>query len=235
MAAKFLLILMRCQAPTIAAIRDLFDVFVNRHVVMLNPARSVRGGRHSVVEGKIPEMTLQHVANLLKTIDTCHVVGLRDYVIIAALAYTAARVGAVARLKRSSLRDGDSDSSLRFSEKGGKQRLIPVRHDLKHYLSLYLDAADLWDAPKTFPLFRSAIRREKRLTKRGLTGHSIARMFRRRLNDADMPDYLSPHGIRGGSATDLLSQRYRSKTSNIYWATPIREPPGSIMRSGWLC
>ena len=122
------------------------------------------------------------------------------------VAYTAARVGAVAKLKRSSLRDGDADWSLQFSEKGGKQRLIPVRHDLKHHLSLYLDAASLRDVPKPSPLFRSAIRREKRLTKRAMTGHSIARMFKRRLKDADLPDYLSPHGIRSGSATDLLSQ-----------------------------
>ena len=106
------------------SIRHLFEVRVNRNVVILNPARSVRGERHTVIEGKTPEITPRHVAQLLKQIDTSHVVGLRDYVIIATLAYTAARVGAVAKLKRSSLRDGDADWSLQFSEKGGKQRLI---------------------------------------------------------------------------------------------------------------
>ena len=30
--------------------------------------------------------------------------------------------------------------------------------------------------------------------------------FKRRVKDAGLPEYLSPHGIRGGSATDLLTQ-----------------------------
>lgn len=30
-------------------------------------------------------------------------------------------------------------------------------------------------------------------------------MFKQRLKDAGLPEYLSPHSVRGGSATDLLS------------------------------
>jgi site-specific recombinase XerD len=124
-----------------------------RHIVILNPARSVRGERHSVIEDKPPEMTPQQVAQLLEDVDTSHVVGLRDYSIILTLTYTAARVGAIARVNRGSLRDAAGDLSLQFSEKGGKQRLIPVRRVLTHYLRLYLDAADLWDALSPLPSF----------------------------------------------------------------------------------
>lgn len=62
-----------------------------------------------VVEDKTPEMNCRNVAAHWAPIDTSHVLGLRDYVIIGTLAYAAARVGAVAKLKRSSLRDGEGD------------------------------------------------------------------------------------------------------------------------------
>ena len=63
---------------------------------------------------------------------------------------------------------------LRFHEKGGKSREIPVRHDLQGYLSEYLDAAALSDAPKNSPLFRTAIRKEKRLTQTALTTNDVS-------------------------------------------------------------
>ena len=43
--------------------------------------------------------------------------------------YTAARVGAIARLRRGDLEHDGSQWCLRFAEKGGKARSIPVRHD----------------------------------------------------------------------------------------------------------
>ena len=36
----------------LAALRHFFDGLVNRHVIILNPALSVRGERYEVVEGK---------------------------------------------------------------------------------------------------------------------------------------------------------------------------------------
>jgi integrase/recombinase XerD len=187
----------------LAAIRHLFDVLVMRHAVLLNPAKSVRGQRHSNIEGKTPEMRPEQTRVLLNSIDTSTIVGLRDYTIIATLAYTAARVGAVAKLTRDSVREDGGEWSLTFKEKGGKHRVIPVRSDLKDCLSRYLTAADLWAAPKPAPLFRATVRREKRLTDKGLSGLAI---FKRRLKKAGLPQHLSPHSVRGGSATDLLLQ-----------------------------
>jgi site-specific recombinase XerD len=190
----------------LAAIRHLFDVLVMRHAVILNPAKSVRGERNSVIEGKTPEMRPEQTRALLVSIDTSTIVGLRDYTIIATLAYTAARVGAIAKLTRGSVRDDGGEWSLTLKEKGGKHRVIPVRSDLKDCLGSYLSAAGLWDAPKPSPLFRGTVRREKRLTDKGLSGLAICRMFKRRLKGAGLPQHLSPHSVRGGSATDLLMQ-----------------------------
>ena len=41
----------------LAALRHFFDALVTRHAVALNPFSSVRGKKHSVVDGKTPELS----------------------------------------------------------------------------------------------------------------------------------------------------------------------------------
>ena len=53
------------------------------------------------------------------------VVGLRDRAVIAILIYTAARIGAVAGLKRGSLTHDGSQWTLRFAEKNGMKPFLP--------------------------------------------------------------------------------------------------------------
>ena len=85
-------------------------------------------------------------------------VGLRDRAILAVLIYTAARVGAVARLTFKNLRHDGTEYTLRFSEKGGKSREIPVRHDLQKILLAYIKAAGITEGP----LFRTADRQDRK-------------------------------------------------------------------------
>ena len=93
---------------------------------------------------------------------------------------------------------------LRFLEKGGKRRDIPVRADLEKFLLEYLSAARLIDAPATSPLFRSASGKSGRLTDRPLSGIDICRLVKRRLAIPGLPKHLSPHSFRVSVATDLL-------------------------------
>lgn len=109
---------------------------------MLNPSASVRGIKHSVVEGKTPEIFVEQARALLRSIDTSHVAGLRDR---AVLAYTGARIGAVAKLRLADYRDLGEQRALRFQEKSGKEREIPVRHDLEAWLRDYIAAAGIED------------------------------------------------------------------------------------------
>lgn len=44
----------------LAALRRFFDGLVMRHVLILNPALSVRSDRYQVVEGKTPEISVKH-------------------------------------------------------------------------------------------------------------------------------------------------------------------------------
>ena len=99
----------------LAALRHFFDQLVNRHVILLNPAASVRGERLQVVEGRTPEITPQQARRLLHSINLSHVVGLRDRAIVGILIYTAALVGAVSRLRRGDFCDTGDQCCLRFS------------------------------------------------------------------------------------------------------------------------
>lgn len=190
----------------LAALRHFFDELVIRHVVILNPAASVRGERLQVVEGKTPEIPIDHARLLLHSIDTTHVVGLRDRAIIGILIYTAARVGAVAKLCRKDFYDAGDQHCLRFNEKRGKSREIPVRHDLQSFVFDYLATAGVSNATSEAPLFRTTIRRTRRLTDNGMTAGDMARMVKRRIRDANLSARFSPHSFRVTTITDLLEQ-----------------------------
>jgi site-specific recombinase XerD len=179
---------------------------VNRHVCILNPAASVKGVKEQVVEGKTPEITIEQARTLLDAVDTGHVVGLRDRAILATLAYTACRAGALAKLRLSDFQDDGTQYVLRFQEKGGKSREIPVRHDLEGFILAYVDAAGIAGEGKDTPLFRASNGRTRKLTANAMTSKRICELVKRRLKDAGLPSRLSPHTFRVTAITDLLSQ-----------------------------
>ncbi len=59
------------------------------------------------------------------------VVGLRDRAILSTLAYTACRAGAIAKLRLQDFQHDGEQFVLRFQEKGGTSREIPVRLELQ--------------------------------------------------------------------------------------------------------
>ncbi len=190
----------------LAALRGFFDRLVQRHVVILNPAASVRGVKDTVMEGKTPEITIDQARTLLASIDTSHLLGLRDRAVLATLAYTACRGGAVAKLRLQDFQSDGSQYVLRFQEKGGKSREIPVRHDLEGFIRAYLDAAKIEMEGKDSPLFRAGNGRTKRLTGNAMSSKVICELVKRRLKDAGLPSRLSPHSFRVTAITDLLTQ-----------------------------
>ena len=190
----------------LAAIRRFFDVLVQRHVVVLNPAHSVRTERYSATEGRTPEITVGQAKRLLASISVESILGFRDRAVIAVLIYTAARAGAVAKLRMGDFVNEGTQYVLRFAEKGGKARSIPVRHDLERLLHEYLMAAGLEDGAKDAPLFATVAGTGRRLSDRPMNGVDVCRMVKRRLSAAELPTSISPHSFRSCIATDLLLQ-----------------------------
>jgi integrase len=81
-----------------------------------------------------------------------------------------------------------------------------VRHDLEEIIIVYVEAAGIAGEAKDRPLFRSTLRRTKKLTGNALTSKAISKLVKQRLKDAGMPLRLSPHSFRVTGITDLLSQ-----------------------------
>jgi integrase/recombinase XerD len=167
--------------PTIkqhmAAIRMLFSWLTEKGILAMNPAREVKTPKFSRSEGKTPAPPHQEVQRLLDSIDVTHLVGLRDRALLAVMAYTFARIGAVVSLTPQDYFQVGKRSLIRFREKGGKEKEIPVHHKLEEYLDIYLEAAKLSEQPAS-PLFRS------------IPGRSVTRardrrtLTQRRLGDA---------------------------------------------------
>ncbi len=162
--------------------------------------------KDQAIEGKTPEIGPEQARALLKSIDVSNPVGLRDRAVLAVLIYTAARVGAVAGLTVKSLKHEGFQYALPFSEKGGKSREIPVRHDLEGFILAYVDAAGIAGDAKDTPLFQASNGRTRKLSGKAMTSKRICELVKRRLKDAGLPERLSPHSFRVTAITDLLSQ-----------------------------
>src|SRR3954462_9122267 len=74
----------------LAALRHFFDNQQRYHGVAINPASSVRGPRYSAREGKTPAFHDRQVRDLIDSIGTSHIIGIRDKTLLMILAYTAA-------------------------------------------------------------------------------------------------------------------------------------------------
>ena len=103
----------------LAALRHFFDNQQMYHGVAINPASSVRGPRYSARAGKTPAFDDRKVRQLRDSIDTGHVVGVRDKTLLMILADTAARAGAVAKLRTMDYVTDGWAWSFHLGEKGG--------------------------------------------------------------------------------------------------------------------
>src|SRR5262245_55447988 len=78
----------------IAAIRMLFNHLVTSGALKHNPALSVKAPRQKLGKGKTPVLTAEEAGDLLRSIETETVVGLRDRALIRVVVFTFARVSA---------------------------------------------------------------------------------------------------------------------------------------------
>jgi integrase/recombinase XerD len=189
-----------------AGLNHFFDLQVKRHAVVLNPVSSVRNERYEVHEGKTQEITLKQARKLFASVSAENLINLRDRAILAVLAYSGSRIGAVARLRAKDLTNEGDQWVLAFNDKGGKHRKVPVRHDLQKVLLDYMNAAGIVPGEGTEPIFRTAVPKKQQLTTRGMTDNDMQRMFKRRIIAAGLPGALTPHSFRVTTITTLLEQ-----------------------------
>jgi site-specific recombinase XerD len=141
----------------------------------------------------------------LKSIDTSHVVGLRDRAFIGVMVYAFARVSAVVNLKVEDYFPLKKRWWLRLQEKGGKVNEMGCHHKLEQFLDEYITAARIRDDKKG-PLFRSAMGRKKKLSDNPMSRVDAWYMVRRRARDAGVEAAIGNHSLRAIGITDYLER-----------------------------
>jgi integrase/recombinase XerD len=187
----------------LAAIRMLFDWLVIGQVIFSNPASSVRGPRYSIRKGKTPVLSAADARRLLDSIETGHVVGLRDRALIGLMVYSFARVSAVLKMRVGDYYPNGKRYWLRLHEKGGKFHEVPVHHTAEEYLDAYIEAAGI-AGEKNKPLFRTTRGRTRELTERALDRFEAHKMIKRWAGKIGLPAGITCHTFRATGITAYL-------------------------------
>ena len=187
----------------LAAIRMLCDYLVIGQVLPFNPAASVRAPKFVIRKGKTPVLTAGEARRLLNSIDSSHVVGLRDRALIAVMVYSFARVSAVIGMQVEDYYRNGKRWWLRLHEKGGKYHELPVHHQGEAYLDSYLEAAGIADQ-RVSPLFRSTRGQSRRLTLQRMSRRDVLRMIKRRSRAIGLSHRICCHTFRATGITTFL-------------------------------
>ena len=196
------------SAPTVkqhlAALRQLFDWFVRSQIVKSNPLANVRGPRHSSLQGKTPVLMANDARDLIRSIPTGTIIGLRDRALIGLMTYSFARISAALQMNVKDVFSKHHRLWLRLHEKGGKYHEMPCHHNLEVYLREYVDAAGLLASPDS-PLFRTIDRSTKSLSTTGLQRAEALAMVKRRARNAGVETPgICNHTFRGSGITSYL-------------------------------
>lgn len=194
------------SAPTVklhlAAVRMLFDWLVTGQVLRVNPASFVHGPKHVVRKGKSPVLTAKQCRQLIDSIDTSRIVGLRDRALISVMVYSFARVSAVVKMNIADFHNTGIRWIIRLHEKGGKFHEVPAHHKAVEYVHEYVHAAGIAEERKT-PLFRT-VDKQRRLTEKRMTRDDALRMVKRRAKADGLPESICCHTFRATGITAYL-------------------------------
>ena len=181
----------------------LFDWLVVGQVVPNNPAAAVRGPKHVVGKGKTPVLTPGETRELLDSLPTDTVIGLRDRALIGLLVYSFARIGAAVAMNVGDIFHQRRRLWVRLREKGGKAHSMPAHHNLELYLEEYIAAAGIAGDAKG-PLFRTARGRSPVLQRARLRSENAWHMVQRRARQAGLDTHVNNHTFRATGITTYL-------------------------------
>ena len=180
----------------------LFDYLVVGQVLAMNPAASVRGPKYVIKKGKTPVLSADEARQLINSIETTTVKGLRDRALLAVMVYTFARVGAVIHLRVEDYFRQGKRWWFRFHEKGGRVHEVPAHHKAEIHVDAWIEAARIGEEPN-MPLFRTFGRR-KEVTTRSLFEADVLRMVKVRGKAIGLPTSTCCHTFRATGITAYL-------------------------------
>jgi integrase/recombinase XerD len=199
-------------------------------VIEHNPALSVKAPRQKLGKGKTAVLTAEEAGELLRSIETDSVVGLRDRALIGVMVFTFARISAACGLNVGDIFHQQRRLWLRLHENGGKFHEMPCHHMLEGYLSEYIERARLGEA--RVPALPGLKHRPYGRGQAELTGVRLDRinawkMVRRRAKAAGLTTDVCnlPSAAPGSPPTWRTAARWRRRAR--WRRTPSPEPPSS--------
>jgi site-specific recombinase XerD len=187
----------------LSAIRSLFAWLVEGQVLSSNPGAEVRGVKHRVKCGKTSVLSDEEMVELLGSIDTSSIIGLRDRALIGVMFYSFARISAVLGMNVKDYFPKGKRYWFRLHEKGGRYHELPVHHKAEEYLDLYLDKAGLREQ-KDAPLFQTSPGKSRKLTGDRLQRQEAWAMIKRRASMAGVTTDACNHSFRASGITNFL-------------------------------
>jgi len=183
----------------LSGIKRFFDYMVVKQVVPVSPAVSVRGPKYSQLKGKTPYLTAEEARELLDSIDTSSIVGLRDKDILAMMVFQFRRVSAVVNMQVKDYYRQGKRWHFRFFEKGGDDFSMPAHHKAEEFTDVYLDAAGIREE-RNGPLFRK-VDKHGALTLEPLNRQAVLKMIKRRARKIGLPENIGCHSFRATAIT----------------------------------
>lgn len=248
------------RTPYIACIRELYRYLSSvRGLMRANPAAALPYPRK---RGRLPRaMSLANAERLMWSPDLASFEGVRDAAMLAVLLGCGLRVAGLVALNASHVRreqvDGEWRLLLQPSEKGGKERLLPVPREADLLLRIYLEHPALAEIDCALDggdrvLFVTTRNRRcpahayygerRRFSTRGV----LAMIVRHGRAAGIEPAQLHPHALRHLYGTELaegdvdLLERQKlmghadPKSTAVYTHLAVRRLTGSVDRANPL-
>lgn len=197
----------RTRAQVLACMRGYFDALVRGGALPSNPAASVENYRLEVRIGHAKPLTGGNMGRLLDSIDTSTLKGLQDRAVIALMAFSCARVGAVIKMKLGSVSERDGRLHLELEEKRDSKHYVPCHPELERYLRAFMERAtvvaeDCEKNPGGW-LFRRWDKRRNILTSRPFTHMICYRMVKGYAAKIGLAE-VTNHSFRATGITTFL-------------------------------
>lgn len=187
----------RSAARYATALRRFYHFMLREHLITADPTRTLDRPR---LPRSLPDtLSEDEVTRLLASVSVADALGLRDRAMLETLYATGLRVSELVTLQLPVLNLREGWLHVR-SGKGGKDRLVPLGDEARHWLERYLAEARpaILAGQKTEAVF---------VTRRGggMTREAFWHLIKRRAREAGIHKPLSPHTLRHAFATHLLN------------------------------
>lgn len=192
------------------ALRSLFSYLQTYGYTGANPAHSKFVDTPPVPrDGKTVGLSPQECRRLLDAPDSSTPVGIRDRAILATLAYSACRVGEIARIRVGDLKKATGHNIVEVHGKGGKERHVPLHPEAVERVEEWMEVAGI-RRDLAGPLFR-AVATARGLGRDGflskpLTRRGIQYLVKRYAKSIHLDPAVTVHSFR---VTALTTARER--------------------------